>query len=533
MNKLCRGLLLLAAAVACTCSVSPLVSGGSSQQGNGIMTGTALSPDGGPAAGATVRIRPQKYVQIGPEAETADAITDDNGVFTVRGIGQDSFTVEINDGAAAAVKVDAVYTTPDTTIDLGNRFLKPYAKISGIVDTTGSAGNRFFVQVSGLERLVPVGLDGGFSLTNLPEGTFDVHVVSSDLTTEQVTAEHVSIVSGATTPLSVNPGWRFMRQLYFNTTSSGAGVAGNVQDFPVLVRLSNSNCRFAELKKDGSDLRFAKSNGTPVPFEIERWDSAHGQAEIWVKVDTVYGNDSSHFMVMRWGNANATGVLKAGDVFDAVNGFEGVWHLSEDSGNVSDATAYANTGTNEGTVSMPGCIGSGRSFSTSRISMGASSNLCTLTDSITVSGWLKSTQQPDSTVSVIRHVGNFTALQFSAAHEWTSFWTVDSTGYSIVACPSWASTFGDGTWHYLTARFKAGQGCFVYRDGVPLSQNTLDTARLKTSTGAFFLGSTETGGEYFSGSLDEVRVERAFRSPDWVKLCFMNQKNPDALVVFK
>jgi hypothetical protein len=34
----------------------------------------------------------------------------------------------------------------------------------------------------------------------------------------------------------------------------------------------------------------------------------------------------------------------------------------------------------------------------------------------------------------------------------------------------------------------------------------------------------------FSGRIDEVRVNKISLSPDWIKLCFMNQKEQDALV---
>ena len=285
----------------------------------------------------------------------------------------------------------------------------------------------------------------------------------------------------------------------------------NVVNFPVLVLLTNANFNFAQAGPGGADIRFVKQDNTPLSFEIEQWDASGQQAEIWVRVDTVFGNDSSHGFDMCWGNPGAVSSSNGAAVFDTANGFAGVWHLNEPSGDVFDATANADTGVSDGTASSPGAIGNGRAFTNSRISIGAGSILCTFSDSITVSGWLKSVQRPDSTVSVIRHIGNFTALQFSVSHEWTSFWTLLSTDYSAVDYPPWASNFGDGAWHYFTARFKAGQGCSVYKDGILLAQNTTDTASLKTSAGAFYLGGTESDNEYFDGCLDEIRIEWAYR----------------------
>ena len=39
--------------------------------------------------------------------------------------------------------------------------------------------------------------------------------------------------------------------------------------------------------------------------------------------------------------------------------------------------------------------------------------------------------------------------------------------------------------------------------------------------------------QYWNGKIDEVRVEKVARSADWIKLCFMNQREDDKLVRFK
>jgi len=38
---------------------------------------------------------------------------------------------------------------------------------------------------------------------------------------------------------------------------------------------------------------------------------------------------------------------------------------------------------------------------------------------------------------------------------------------------------------------------------------------------------------YFKGKIDEVRISSAPLSPDWIRLCFMNQRENDKLVSFK
>jgi Concanavalin A-like lectin/glucanases superfamily/Domain of unknown function (DUF2341) len=544
IKTLCCGLFAATCIIMAvdSCSSSPQIySGDVVDTPNSEVSGVAMDTLGRPVANAIVRLRSAEYLAALPgetgtgNGSARETESGPSGAFFFGGIGTGPYLIEAANGNGLAVAVRCTVSTNDTAIALGADIVRRTGVVRGMISKAELGADVWFARIIGLERIVEVDTNTGvFAFNDIPGGELTVRLTQrggANLSIDKI----ITVTPGDTTTVPF-AAWKFSKRIFFNTTQSGAWISSTITDFPVLVRLTQNNFNFSESGAHGADVRFAKSNGTPLSFEIERWDSASGDAQLWVRVDTVFANDSSHFIQMSWGALpaeQATSLSSGAAVFDTLNGFVGVWHLSELSGDVADATVNADTGKNEGTVATGGAIGYGRVFDRNRISMGENSPLCILSDSITVSGWIKSTQVSDSTVSVIRHVGNFTALQFTTAHQWTSFWTIDSTGYSIVACPSWASTFGDGTWHYLTARFKAGQGCFVYMDGAILAQNTADTARLKTTTGPFYLGANEAGGEYYSGSLDEVRVERSFRSADWIKLCYMNQKSPDALLIFR
>ncbi|MCX7727506.1 MAG: DUF2341 domain-containing protein, partial [Chitinispirillaceae bacterium] len=95
--------------------------------------------------------------------------------------------------------------------------------------------------------------------------------------------------------------WRDTTRILINTKPSGANISENVYSFPVLVRLNNLNFDFSKAKPNGADIRFAKSDGTHIPYYIEMWDTLNKKADIWVKLDTVYGNDSTKHFTMLWG----------------------------------------------------------------------------------------------------------------------------------------------------------------------------------------------------------------------------------------
>lgn len=73
-----------------------------------------------------------------------------------------------------------------------------------------------------------------------------------------------------------------------NLNAAAAGVTGEVARAPVLVRLHQGNFNFADVKPDGSDLRFvAGDDRTPLKFHVEKWDAAGQQALVWVDVQSL------------------------------------------------------------------------------------------------------------------------------------------------------------------------------------------------------------------------------------------------------
>src|SRR5690606_33858514 len=116
--------------------------------------------------------------------------------------------------------------------------------------------------------------------------------------------------------------------------------------------------------ENGASLRFTKANNvTRLPHEIVSWDAGNNTAEIWVLVDTVYGNNSDQYVRMFWGNATAIDRSSGEAVFDTAAGFQAVWHMDAASGDEPDATGneFAATQVNE-PGSVKGMVGNARAF---------------------------------------------------------------------------------------------------------------------------------------------------------------------------
>jgi hypothetical protein len=552
MNKALLLPLLGLIALFCACGQLSLA-GGSSQQGNGMIAGYVVSANGSHAIGAHIRVRPTNYVQT-PGASTNgsgtfNAITDSTGHFSVPGIYPGSYTIEANDRISFAALIKTTVEEQNGIADVGAVTLKPYARIFGVADAAATAPYpQRYIQVQGLERLARVGLDGTFAIVDLPEGSFDLRLVTADTTAALVELFGINALSDVTESVVIPAGWRYARRLCLNTTASGADVAGNVTDVPVLVRLITGNFDFGQAKTDGADLRFAKSDGSRVACEIERWDPVAQIASVWVKADTVYGNDSVQSLTMYWGNADAARQSNSEEVFDTASGFAGVWHLGETTGaTAGEATYNGFSGIYNGGLPNieKGPLGNCQYINRpdkDYIDMGNVMNPGL--KSISVGAWIKrgsfvtpqaivaktNGELPSASYGYLLSIDPANAPHFNIASggaEWGDEGTFDIMSNLAIT---------DSTaWHYVFVVIdRSGSNkCCMYLDGVDRTGKTAgDITHVTTVSNAlnFHIGTESDNNCSYKGAIAEATISFTARSADWVKLSFMNQREHDALV---
>jgi hypothetical protein len=96
-------------------------------------------------------------------------------------------------------------------------------------------------------------------------------------------------------------------------------------------------------------------------------------------------------------------------------------------------------------------------------------------------------------------------------------------------------TFMERQWHHIVGVVKYPKdSVYLFVDGTLwFASHTAfhASATDPTNSTSSMMGADGWGhSDYFYGKLDEARIEDAARSPDWIKLCYMNQKEVDALV---
>jgi hypothetical protein len=555
MNRY-SGLLFLLCGVAmlqhinCT---APDIAGGSSSTDNGKVIGMVQSENGQPAPGTQVTLRTSDYDPHRDTALPQIDTTDSAGRYEFDSLAVGVYTIQaVGIGSRTRALVNYVMVDTSLTRASAATLGKP-GELRVVV--AGCTTATCYVYVPGTSMYAEV-RDGVGVLDSVPAGFIPAVYYADAVNPAVIRSVSAGVVlrAGDTRTIADYSSWSRSARIVLNTTAAGAGVMENVVNFPVLIRVSKESFNFGEAKSDGADIRFKKPDDTPLPYEIERWDAAAGLAEIWVRVDTVYGNDSTHYFTMYWGNGTATPESDGGAVFDTVKGFQGVWHLSEGGiATARDATKNRYDGTPfgmTGASSVPGAIGAARDFdgSSSYIAMtGTADGKLDFPEngSYTMSLWAYA-----DTIDTLWHAiagkgheqyymqfkcfkGNRATWEFVEFHEQLGWeYTEDSTP----PAPS------SGEWVYITGvRSGTVQRLYINGKEVVDSTSLMPGEHPRNTADDFTVGRYghsvtipyRQGWSYFNGKVDEVRVSSTAVSAGWIRLCYMNQKAGNTLVMVR
>ncbi len=541
-------LLVAAAVLVFTCSrESPLASGSSSE----TVIGQITNSDGTPARLTVVTILPADYnpVTFSPRGETVSDTTDSSGAYCMRVADSGRYNIQaVQLSRRTRLLITGIGVSGDSTRVATGTLLSPGA-IRTVLPAATDTINGYLYIPGTFNMVLLKGTGGAAVLDSVPCGVVP-EILYGVIGTNRVPvllADTVSVLSGDTA-VTVNSGWQYSQRIFFNTTGSGAGVSGTVVNFPVLVRLTSPTFNFGEAKANGDDLRFARPNGSFCSSQVERWDSAAGVAEVWVSVDTIYGNDASHYIKMLWGNPSAGAVSSGPMVFDTASGFEAVWHLCETTGALAmDATYNHFDGTPSDTapVLADGAVGAAKRFNGTSsffdIRNTSAGKLSFQENGVyTVSAWAYADTLDNGFHVIVGKSDNQYFLKLKQYYppnpmRWEFVEYHDKAGWQITD-----SLAAARTWCYLTG-VRNGASQSFYLNGA-----LVDTSiELLADTASRYAGDDVTIGKFltyssidasfcpFRGMIDEVRISSTARNADWIKLCFMNQKTPDALVQFK
>jgi hypothetical protein len=540
----------LLAALSCS---SPVVSGGGGTEWEAKISGQVRDSSGVPLANARVLLLPSMYNPVSEPAipDSLTDTTDNSGHYSIAVTDTGRYSIEVADiDKGYRALVPGVKVSRDDTVLVHNAVARLPGVISVTLPSNIDSTNGYFY-IPGTTMYALLGNAGGtVVLDSVPAGVSlsIYYAVRGSSALPQPVRDSVIVAPGGIMNVEY-VGWIFSKKLVLNTTASGANVTSDLLNFPILVRLTDSSFNFAKAKSAGVDVRFTKSDGTPLPYEIETWDSASGTAAIWVRVDTVFGGNGTQSITMYFGNSSATSHSNAAAVFDTLNGFRGVWHLADRTAAAVDATVNNYSGTYAGNLPnlVPGAIGNAQSLDGSGDYADMGSVLDVGSNSFSISAWVR--RGNASTVQGIAGKSNggppTTAYGYSFA-----FYPADTLN---IAVATGGTVFGDSGsfrvksnmaitdtagWHHVAAvidRSKSAN-CRLFIDGIDRSgivEGDISTVGALLNTLPFRIGEAANGDFPFAGNMDEVEIAFAARSADWIRLEYMNQKEVDRLVEFR
>ena len=538
--------LMAAALLAVQCSMNMRVAETPADDFPNALSGFVTDANKKPVAGANVFIRPSAYLGDTSAAnsplQSPDAVTDSSGRYHFDSLANGTYVVEFSRDTMGAAVACTLLSAKKTVITLLDQEIRPSGTIQGFVKYAGN--NPVYARIYGLVRSAHIDLlTGAYHITRIPQGTYGLQVSAFSDAVPPVSVENVVVDPGFSTMVDTMvlqmfdeedySQWQYSRIIHLVTTPDGADVADAIMNFPVLVRLDQSAIAFGQTQAGGRDIRFAKQSGRHLRYEIERWDATGRSAAVWVRVDTIYGNDTTD-IVMHWGRKNTADFSAGGQVFGRADGYMGVWHMN----GTADASGQGHALASQSDATTPaadtGLIGGVMRFN------GANSYWA-VPYSAAIDGnnrfsisvwaqWLGAAAPGYNRIVSNKQAWNdpagFEILTISGNDSAIDVRAEDSIGNGPLHVVNGWSLHG---WHYITLVWNNGV-CAIYVDG-----NFADAPLINAfpATNDLVFGSNVGNTEQkWNGCLDEIRLSTGPLSAGWIKLCYQNQKPQDALVRF-
>lgn len=339
--------------------------------------------------------------------------------------------------------------------------------------------------------------------------------------------------------------WQYSTTIDINTV--GAGLSSRVDDYPLLVRLTNSNFPFGLAAGDGSDIRFSETGGAHLYYEKVRYDSASGVAEFWVLLSSVHADNDQQPFKMYWGKPGATDSSNSEAVFSTSNSFAAVYHLPS-TGSIRDATSNNNDPLSYRVSQATGIIGDCKGFNgtDSYINCGSKSSLDGI-GALTIEAWIYVDSWGGNSFGRIVDKANDNLDGLSFFVQNNSTYGYESLAFmrdpaasnpdsAYARSPS--NSLSLLSWYHVAMSFSGGisrlyingsqPSYYPYRSTMPGGSSMFSDASFNLTIGNN--SGRATSQRPFDGRIDEVRIQNTVRSSNWIKLDYLTQRSNQGIV---
>jgi hypothetical protein len=229
--------------------------GGGTETESKVVAGRLVDVSGNPSVAARVILRPDDYLAdpVSPvvSQRIQETVTDAQGRYTLRELPAGAYRIEFAGTESGGSIRDFSLARDSEGLVLPADTLTPRGSISGTFAPDSEVQLSRFVQVYGMERLVKADRAGGFVLTNMPEGIYDIRCSSLQPFRREAIRRGVVVHRGQQTTLGPIP---LAKEAKLAFTIDSAG-----------------------LRIDGVD------STNPVIMDNERWDNGIENEYLWAK----------------------------------------------------------------------------------------------------------------------------------------------------------------------------------------------------------------------------------------------------------
>ncbi|NTV30966.1 DUF2341 domain-containing protein [candidate division WWE3 bacterium] len=326
-----------------------------------------------------------------------------------------------------------------------------------------------------------------------------------------------------------NSSWSFRKKLVID--ESKVSGSSDLTNFPVLVSRLDDDLR-AYAQTDADDILFTSSDGsTKLDHEIEKYDSSTGELIAWVRIPTLdYNDDTTIFMY--YGNSAASTQQNVTATWNS--NYKAIWHLKEDPSTTCNTTREVC----DSTSNAYHADAAGSMNTADRVSgkIGYSLDFDGVDDTVSISNFPASTTFLGETGSVSFWFNESTLQSYTGFLGFEGnnpLLYLGQTGglqaYNAGAgdYSSGDNSFTNNTWHEATFVWNSNV-IYVYIDGALSSTDSSWETTFSRSTGTLYLAAYNWGSasNFFTGKLDEIRLNTSVLTADWIATEYANQNSP-------
>lgn len=524
------------------CFRSERLSGGTVETTKGIVVVSVA--DGGSAARVKLGMYPEGFNPLSGNPPGPYPIIRSVGHLTVSDVPAGTYNILVSDedkGVSAIIRdvVIAKTSTPDT-VEASLRkpgSLEFRLSMSGIpsVGYLTIPGTPFLARIEDRELQ-----QDKVTVGSLPAGRYDAIRFHPDSATG---SSYTFVMDAVLEPestlvIELAPAWKAMAPITLNTSVTGAGVSETQLNFPLLVRLDSNHLDFDASGLSASRLGFVKKDGRSLlRYEVEFWDAALRRADVWVLIDTLYGNSTGQSLMAVTGGGPVFTGSDGASVFGSQNYPVLEFHL--DDLTVRNVVGGGNRGAQTSAQPAKGIAGQalymdGNAFiDFDTLNMG---------DTFTVSMWLKPDFQDarieqDPQTLFANSSGGFTERGFRLILNGSAnglglirLETGDGAINSTVHFNGATLGFTGKDWVHLALRVdKPGRKAGLFMNGVAVNSSNPLAVDFPTDgtfrVGMFLDDSNGFNDSFgFKGVIDELTISKAILSDQRIKLQYESQR---------